>query len=429
MLNPIVSSVVYLADMMIMYVFFSRVAERKYPTYKCLLLGLLMFELGSLVNLIFQNNLWVNTVVSIIIRISFAIFSFSIRPFRAIGYSVVLVVINFALELVSVLLISTIAKAEPIDYNTNLPLLIVECSSCKILLFLTCLLLSQIAIPNTQWSKEQLSIVFFPVSSCVCLAIFWYICLQKEISTNVSYLLAISSVIVFGSTIFLFLTYHRQIEKDSEWIRIKSENDKLQTEKSYYDILEQQNQQLMEYVHDAKNHLYAIQALNSDPVIENYTATLLNQLSVYSSNCHSGNIMLDVIINKYAIACERKQICFNYYVRTCNLKGVEDIDLVSILGNLMDNAVEAADKSSGRFITFETTVRNDYSVLIISNSCEFMPYVDGRRLLTAKEDKKLHGYGLKSVLRTLKKYSGDYHWEYDEDSKLFSITVMIGQHI
>lgn len=427
MLNPIVSCVVYASDMLIIYIFFSRTAERSISTLKCILLGLFLFELGSVVNLAFQNNLWINTIFSIAIRIFFGVYCFNIRPFQAASYSVILVVINFALELVSVLVISTLTNTEPVDYNTNLALLIVECSTCKILLFLTCLILSHVVVPNARWSRHQLSLLFFPVSASICLAIFWYICLQDSIPPTITYLLAISSIVIFSSTVLLFITYQHQIEMDSERIRMKSENDRLQTEKSYYNILEQQNQQLMVYAHDTKNHLSAIQSLNTDPAIERYIVALLDQLKTYTSNCHSGNMMLDVIINKYVLDCELRNIQFTYYVRSCNLKHVEDIDLVAILGNLMDNALTAAETSEKRFVSLETTIRNGYSVVVISNSCDTAPSTHGGHLVTAKEDKKLHGYGLKSVCKTLRKYHGDYGWEYNELERTFVVTVMIGK--
>lgn len=427
MLNPIVSCVVYASDMLIIYIFFSRTAEKSLSTLKCILLGLILFELGSVVNLVFQNNLWINTVVSIAIRIIFGIYCFHVRPFHAVCYSIILVVINFALELVSVLIISTLTNTEPIDYNTNLSLLIVECSTCKILLFLTCLILSHVVVPNARWSKHQLSLLFFPISASVCLAIFWYICLQDNIPPSIPYLLAISSIIMFSSTVFLFITYQHQVEMDSERIRMKSENDRLLTEKSYYDILEQQNQQLMVYAHDTKNHLSAIQSLNTNPAIESYITALLDQLKSYTSNCHSGNMMLDVIINKYVLDCERRGIQFNYYVRSCNLKSVEDIDLVAVIGNLMDNALTAAEQSTDHSISLETTIRNGYNVVVITNSCDVAPNTHGGRLVTAKEDKKLHGYGLKSVSKTLKKYNGDFGWEYNELEHSFVVTVMIGR--
>lgn len=426
MLNPFVSCAVYAFDMLIAYVFFSRTSEKALSTFRCFFFGLLLFEFGSAANLIFHNNLWINTLVSITIRIIFAIWCFNYQPLQAAGYSVILVVINFALELISVLVFSSLTNTAPVDYNSNLPLLIIECSTCKILLFLTCLVLSNIVVPNAHWSKHQLSLIFFPVSSSICLAIFWYICLQENISAGIMYLLAFSGVVMFGSTILLFIVYQHQIELDSERIRMKSENDRLQTEKSYYDILDQQNQQLMVYAHDTKKHLSAIQALNKDPAIEDYIHALLNQLKIYSSNCHSGNMMLDVIINKYVMECERDGVKFDYYVRTSNLNSIDDIDLVAIIGNLMDNAVSSAIHSEEKLISLETTVRNGYHVIVITNSCDLPPITHGGKLVTKKEDKKLHGYGLKSVAKTLKKYSGDFSWEYNDLTRMFVVTAMIG---
>ncbi len=426
MRDPVISSIVYAFDMLIVYIFYSRIAEKRLSTCKCVLLGLILFELGSAVNLVFQNNPLINSIVSIAVRFCFGIWCFNIRPFQAAGYSVCLTVINFALELGSILAFSALTHTGPTDYNANPALLIVECSTCKVLLFLTCLILSYIAVPSTRWSKHQLSLLLFPTLSGVCLAIFWYICLQDGIAPRIQYLLAFSSFLLFSSTVLLFITYQHQLETDSERIRMKSENERLLTEKSYYDILDQQNQQLMAYAHDAKNHLSAIQSLNTDPAIDRYIVALSDQLKTYTGNCHSGNMMLDVMINKYVLECERRDIRFDYYVRSCNLKNVEDIDLVAILGNLMDNAVTSAEQSQKRFVFLETTMRNGYSVVVISNGCDAAPETRGGRLVTAKEDKRLHGYGLKSVYKTLKKYHGDYSWEYNTLENTFVVTVMIG---
>lgn len=427
MLNPIVSSVVYAFDMLIVYIFFSRITEKAISTLKCFLLGLFLFEIGSVFNLLFQNNLLINTILSISIRILFALICFNIRPFRAISYSVILVAINFALELISVLVLSSLTNTALDDYNSSISLLIVECSICKIFFFFTCLVLSSVVVPNAKFSRHQFLLLVFPVSSGICLGIFWYIGNQNNISPEIQYWLAIASIIIFSSTVLLFITYQHQIEMESNQIRIESENERLQTEKSYYDILEQQNHKLMIFAHDSKNHLAAIHSLNENEAIEKYITALQAQLSTYTKNCHSGNMMLDVIIDKYLIDCERRDIKFDYCVRTCNLKRVEDIDLVAILGNLLDNAVTAAEASKDRLVTFETTVRNDYSVIVIANSCDLLPNTHAGVLVTSKADNKLHGYGLKSVSQTLKKYNGDYSWEYFAADRMFVVTVMIGE--
>ena len=425
MLNPFVSCLVYAFEMLIIYVFFTRISESRTATVKTFLIGVLLFECGSAINLLFQNNLWINTVASIVIRVLFCVICFNVKAVLAVCYSVVLVVLNFALELISVLVISVITGTEAIDYNSNLALLILECSTSKILFFVTCLAMSNIIKPQAGFSKYQWNLVFFPICSALCLMIFWFICTRDNVTYDIQLLLSVVSVIIFGSTVLLFITYQYQIEAEGEHLRVKSENERLQTEKSYYDILEQQNQQLMIYTHDTKNHLTAIQSLGADPAINEYIAKLLNQLKEHSSNCHSGNKMLDVMINKFVIDCSRREIQFDYYLKSCNLKTLDDIDLVAILGNLMDNAIAAAAQSMDKKISLETTQRNGYSVIIITNSCESAPEIYGGQLVTSKEDKKLHGFGLKSVAKTLKQYNGDFSWDYSEEHREFVVTVMI----
>ena len=237
MLNPLVSCAVYAFEMLIIYVFFSRISERKITALKTFLIGILLFEVGSGINLLFQNNLWINTAVSIAIRILFCVLCFDVKAILAACYSVVLVVLNFALELIAVFVISAITRTETIDYNSNLALLILECSTSKILFFVTCLIMSHIIKPYSGFSKYQLSLFFFPLCSALCLMIFWFICTRDSVTYDIQLLLSVASVIIFGSTVLLFITYQHQIDAESDHLRVKSENERLQTEKSYYAIL------------------------------------------------------------------------------------------------------------------------------------------------------------------------------------------------
>ena len=134
---------------------------------------------------------------------------------------------------------------------------------------------------------------------------------------------------------------------------------------------------------------------------------------------------LDVILNRYKTECELKGIDFNFDVRLNNLSFVSDFDLVAILDNLLDNAIEVAEITKDKSIAFETDNRNSYTVIIISNSCEYPPATDNNRLITTKKDKNVHGFGLKSVSNTLKKYSGDIDREFLQDKKQFITTVML----
>lgn len=279
--------------------------------------------------------------------------------------------------------------------------------------------------PQNTTTKIPINFLVYPITVTICQAIFWRVCSQPGISYQMQLLLTIAGVCLFVSSILLFIAYSHQVEKESEAIQVKSELTRLQTEQSYYQILDQQNQQLMLYAHDTKKHLAAIQSLNDDPQIGNYVTKLSEQLADYTRNCHSGNKLLDVIIHKYTVDCDIRGIRFEYDVKVCNLSQVNDLDLVAILGNLLDNAVTAAEHSTEKVITFNTVHRNAYSVIIISNSCDTPPKQSGNMLISTKSDTRFHGFGLKSVAKTIRQYQGDYDWEYDIDKKMFTLTVMI----
>lgn len=426
MLNTVSSFIIYFLEMLISYIFFSGIADKKIPYIKCVSIGTLLFETGAIANLLFNNTIWINTLSFFLINLAFALICFNIKKQNAIFLSILLVIFSTATEFATIFIVSILFSAEITGYNTNNILLFIDVIISKALYFITCLLLVRLVKKDSSNSKFPISFYIFPISVSVSFLAFWYICAREIISETNQIILAIISILLFSATVFLFITYQHNIEKENQFILLKSEFTRLQTEKNYYDILEHQNQQLLIYAHDAKNHLTAIKDLNTNPIIEDYIQTMTNNLSEYSKVCHSGNITLDVILNRYKTECELKGINFAFDIRLNNLSFVDDFDLVSILDNLLDNAIESAGKTKEKLIMFETDNRNSYTVIIISNSCEQSPTTtNNNRLITTKKDKTVHGLGLKSVSNTLKKYNGDIDWEFLKDKNQFITTVML----
>lgn len=426
MFNFAVSSLVYFFEMLINYIVFSAFGERKHSAAITLTVGLFLYELGAVINLVGANTIWINSLFFIFSTLLFAVFFFHIPLRPAAVYTVLMNIFVAALEFATIFAVSVFCGVEVTDYKVDQSLLLMEAAISKTLYLISCLILIRIRRSGPVFDRAPRSFYFFPLCVLFSLISFWYISAHESLGHFDQMLLSVTSMVLFGATVLLFITYQHSLERDLEYLRIKSENERLQLEKAYYDILERQNQQLMIYSHDAKNHLAAIRSLSSEPGIDDYINKLLHQLTDYTNNCHSGNKILDVIINKYVTEAGLRGVDFNYDIKSCNLDSVEDTDLVSILGNLMDNALTAAEKSHRKHMLLETTTRNSYSVIIISNSCNARPEARESRLLTTKEDKRLHGFGLKSVKNTLKKYGGDYSWDYYEDRQLFVVTVMIG---
>lgn len=425
MLNPVVSLGVYLVEMVISYIFFRAIFEYRHSPGRCIVIGIVLFSLGSAINIVFHNNGVINAFSTFLINIFFAWICFDSALFKNLFYSALLCAINATVEISVIFISSFITNGDFLDYNSNIILLLFQVIPIKTLYFLIVVILIIVLRPEENKSPIPVDFLIYPIAAAVCQGIFWYICSQPDISYRVQFLLAIASVFLFIAFILLFITYSHQIKKDKQALQVKSELSRLQTEQSYYQILDQQNQQLMIYAHDAKKHLAAIQALNEDPQINNYVAKLSEQLADYTRNCHSGNKLLDVMIHKYTVDCQMREIQFEYDVKVCNLSQLADIDLVAILGNLLDNAVAAAEKSEKKRISLNTVHRNSYSIIILSNSCDTPPKRSGSGLLSTKTDNGLHGFGLKSVAKVIQNYHGDYEWNYDENGKTFTVTVMI----
>ena len=101
------------------------------------------------------------------------------------------------------------------------------------------------------------------------------------------------------------------------------------------------------------------------------------------------------------------------YPRNTNIRSV---DLTTILGNLLDNALEAAEAAPERLRFLHLTVRRINAMLIIKveNGYGEVPTQENGNLLTSKMDKVFHGWGLKSVQTAAEHYDGVINTEYTD---------------
>lgn len=424
MLNPLVSGAVYALEAVIFYVFFARVSTPKLSRWKILLIGLGLFEIGSVFNILFQNTVLVNTIVTLFVITLFFRLCFETSIKVALLYSLLLDGLNFAIESIIVFFFSSLLRIPTSEYQSNFMILFMETISCKAIFFMVCLMLSNWTT-DTAVRKIPASLFVYPVCVTACLLVFSYIISSEILTRDGQMLLAGTSGALLLSLIFLFSTFQHEIEKDGMLAIAQEENAHLKTEKEYFDILEKQNQNLMLYAHDVRKHLNAIRELSQDSNVNEYVTNLCGELTAYTQSCQSGNKLLDVMMNRYVLDCELKEISFEYSVRECPLRCLEDLDLVAILGNLMDNAITAASESEKKWVSLTTSVRNTYNVIVIKNSCDMPPQAQGEQLLSTKENPRFHGYGLKSVAKAVKKYHGDQYWSYDPDNQIFTMTVIL----
>lgn len=415
----------YFIEMLISYSFFSLIGDRKHKTPTCIVIGTALFLSGALFNIIFSNVVWFNALYFFIINLLFSYICFRIKITRCIFYSILLDIFQTALEFVVIFLISIVTNTEVTAYVDKLSFFVLDVVISKLLYFMTCLIMARFIKKEKGNIKFPAILYMYPVIVMATLLIFWSMCTHFELSYNYQLLLSGISFALFVSIVILFISYQQSIEKENLIFTLTNQVEKQDMDINYYHILEKQNEDLRIYAHDTKNHLNAIHNLNSNPEIDEYLTKMISDLKNYSSICHSGNHMLDVIINKYVTECDMKGLNFSFDVFVTNLNYVRSDDLVTILSNALDNAIEAAESSLNKTISIATDHINTYDVITIINSCDNPPKTKGNDLATTKKNSDIHGLGIKSIRKTLKQYGGDYQWEYDENKREFTLMISL----
>ena len=161
--------------------------------------------------------------------------------------------------------------------------------------------------------------------------------------------------------------------------------------------------------HDYHNHMQVMKAqlaMGSLTKIGDYLDALEKELDHVYTLVKSGNMMVDAILNSKLTLARRQGISINCKVRVPEKISVEDVDLCVILGNLMDNALEACRliEERERFLRIYMTVNKSQLYLSIQNSARAEPDFDERNYITKKRGN--HGLGMKRVQAAVEKYHG-----------------------
>ena len=113
-------------------------------------------------------------------------------------------------------------------------------------------------------------------------------------------------------------------------------------------------------------------------------------------------------------------IILEYEICSFNDIKIQDFDLCTVVSNMLDNGIEAAEKTAERYVKFQINRKSGRLLIILRNSS---PDVDGN-LDTTKEDINFHGIGIKQIKSVTAKYDGDCVFRY-ENGEFISVINMV----
>lgn len=175
--------------------------------------------------------------------------------------------------------------------------------------------------------------------------------------------------------------------------------------------------------HDLKHQIRHLRETSQvDPA---YLDDLERSVSIYNSAVHTDNETLDVVLTDKRLHCATHNIQFTCMVEGSKLDFMEVMDIFSLFGNMLDNAIEYEINlpSEARFIHLTVKGANQLLLIHVENHFEGELELRDGIPVTTKRDKDYHGYGMLSIRRIVEKYGGDF--TISTEDQLFQIDIML----
>ena len=193
-------------------------------------------------------------------------------------------------------------------------------------------------------------------------------------------------------------------------------------ESSQYKISKETIDMINIKCHDFRHQ---IREFGDNQKIDNEAINNLNKLiRIYDSTYHTENEALNVILNEKSLLCNNKNIRFTCIVDGNALNFIEDEDIYSLFGNLIDNSIEAVNQldDNEKIISLKIKQVGNIVSISIKNGYKGKIQMENNLPLSKKEDNIHHGFGMKSIKMVCEKYNGNL--KLNIENNIFIVTIL-----
>lgn len=269
--------------------------------------------------------------------------------------------------------------------------------------------------------KINESIVLFIIP--LCSLVLLYCVTISGIGTEYLYLIGICVLII---CFIIFYIYHFFLNHIDDRYKNKILSECLNGYINELELMKKSELKVEGMRHDLKNHLIELKSLagNGDPKeVIKYVDSMFEDLPSGKKHSRTGSYELDSLIN-YLVEEEGKDLLdVNVKVTVPESIEINKYKLNIILGNLLQNAIEAAKASKNKYLSLN--VRYDRNILIIEIENSYSNDIVFQKgdLISTKKDKDQHGIGLRNVKRIVKEQNGVI--DIKTENERFIVKVML----
>lgn len=226
-------------------------------------------------------------------------------------------------------------------------------------------------------------------------------------------------------TLLCISIYRRVVSVLEESMRAKIEVEKNAMQQEYAANVEENLKKLSLLRHDFKNHLIIIQGYAKDNRKEElleYINSITQKLAT-TTLINTPSTTLSTIINAKKSDCERTNVKFEFQWAFEKLV-LTDFDMVTIISNLLDNALLASRKCEGGFIKLSVIQKGSLlEIDCLNNHQEKINEKQGIFITTKTERPEIHGMGLISIRKTIERLGGEMDIDYTDNR--FHVNILV----
>lgn len=235
--------------------------------------------------------------------------------------------------------------------------------------------------------------------------------------------LGTATILLILLEIFVLRYRHMKQEKDAIFFREQL------LEERYIEIMKAH-----QVIHDMRNHFLLLQKYEKErqwKQLHKYLEVISEGLFEASTKVWSGNVIVDMILNSKKKYAEEKEIKVEIETEVIPQFPLDNREVISLFGNLLDNAIEACEKIQKieKWIRIRMQKRHEVLSIQIENSIENSPKERRGELISDKTEGGVHGYGLKNVQQIVEGHDGIYSYQIKENSFFTSITFFDNEFI
>ncbi|MCL1885108.1 MAG: GHKL domain-containing protein [Defluviitaleaceae bacterium] len=268
-----------------------------------------------------------------------------------------------------------------------------------------------------------LSIFIFPASLAITVSM---VLLYSDLPTHTQ-IFALSAI--FGIHVFIVYLYDSLSKAYEDKLKSKLHAQ----EKEYYfaqcQLMQESVENIKSLRHDMKSHLGTAMnfiASNNANEATNYFNTLLGDIKKSEIYSNTGNIAFDSIINFKLNNIKHESMKLEIRLLIPPILNIETVDVVTILGNLLDNAFDAVSRVENKIVILDIEYSRNVLFIQVKNTFDGMvKYVNeaGEKSIITRKGEGEHGYGLKNIRKSVENYDG--HVDISHEDNMFSVGALL----